>query len=69
MTDKIGEVGASNVSLHCLSNFSELNVVDIAKGSITTAQLDGMKNSGVISSYINETFCYHIVIPQKKIDQ
>ena len=39
MTAEIYRQGPSNVSKHCVTDFSQINVVDISKSNISSDQL------------------------------
>jgi RHS repeat-associated protein len=72
MTNKINELGPSNVSDHCSTyeNYSKKNVFDIGKGSVSDKEafvkaLDQAKADGLIDGYLNENTCYHIIITIK----
>lgn len=68
MTDKINELGASNVSKHC-ADFSTQNVADIPHSSLGNNK-EKFKSEAIkllgIANVLDENNCYHIVIPQHK---
>ncbi|OCR16987.1 hypothetical protein BA919_01680 [Helicobacter pullorum] len=69
MTNKINELGASNVSKHC-ADFNVVNVVDIPHSSLGAnktkfkTETQKLQNEGKITQILDENGCYHIVIPQ-----
>ena len=67
MTNKINELGASNVSRHC-ADFNIVNVVDIPHSSLgknkEKFQSEAIKLLGK-TNVLDENNCYHIVIHQQ----
>lgn len=68
MTDKINELGPSNVSKHC-ADFKVVNVVDIPQYSLgknkEKFKSEAIKMLGS-TNVLDENNCYHIVIVQPK---
>ncbi len=64
MAKKIQELGPDNVSKH-IADFSELNVVDIDKNSLSSVQnfKDAAKSAG-FTKVLDENGCIHIELPQ-----
>ncbi|WP_300742754.1 hypothetical protein [uncultured Helicobacter sp.] len=67
MTNKINELGASNVSKHC-ADFKIVNVVDIPHSSLGKNK-DKFKSEAIKllgkTNVLDENNCYHIVIHQQ----
>lgn len=64
MAKKIQELGPDSVSKH-VADFSELNVIDIDKRSLSSAQnfKDAAKSAG-FTKVLDENGCIHIELPQ-----
>lgn len=73
MSQKVYQLGPSNVSRHCLSNGRTLDVFDIASSSVSNkaalrSALSKAQQQGQISKYIDETSsngCFHVEISRR----